>query len=217
VVLDGVLGGDDQEGLGQRVGDAFDRRLAFAHRLQERRLGARRGPVDLVGQQDVGEDRAFLEEEAPFFRVVDRGAQDVGRQQVGRELDPLEVGGARAGQGLGQGGLADTRHVFHEHVATANQGHRQLPDDVGLAQDDSPQAHLQLSEQITVRQAGPFRFKTRVRRFATTPETRGWAATPGPHRTPGGRGPPWRWPTASLLEPTSNAVLRRGAGSPRPR
>ena len=45
-----------EEGLGQRARDAVDGDLALLHRLEQRRLGAGRGPVDLVDQDDVGED-----------------------------------------------------------------------------------------------------------------------------------------------------------------
>ena len=56
LVLDGVLGGDDQERVGHRVGDAVDRRLPLLHALQERGLGLGRGSVDLVGEDDLAED-----------------------------------------------------------------------------------------------------------------------------------------------------------------
>ena len=44
---------------GQRL--VLDADLLFAHRFEQRRLRARRGAVDLIGQHDVGEDRAGLE------------------------------------------------------------------------------------------------------------------------------------------------------------
>ena len=45
-------------GARQRSRLALDRHLALLHRLEQRRLGLRWGAVDLVGEQDVGEDRA---------------------------------------------------------------------------------------------------------------------------------------------------------------
>jgi hypothetical protein len=43
------------------VGDAVDRDLPLLHALQQRGLGLRAGPVDLVADDHVGEDRARLE------------------------------------------------------------------------------------------------------------------------------------------------------------
>ena len=47
-----------RNGRGERVGDAVDGDLALLHRLEQRRLGLRRGAVDLVGEEQVREDRA---------------------------------------------------------------------------------------------------------------------------------------------------------------
>ncbi len=64
------------------------------HRLQQRGLRLGRRAVDLVGQDHVGEDRPLDELHPPVAvaRVFqDLRAGDVGRHQVGRELDPLEL------------------------------------------------------------------------------------------------------------------------------
>jgi hypothetical protein len=60
-LLDRVLGGDDHERPAHRVRDAVDGDPALLHDLQQRRLGLRAGPVDLVGQHDRREDRPALE------------------------------------------------------------------------------------------------------------------------------------------------------------
>jgi hypothetical protein len=52
-----VLGGDDEEGLGQRAGLAFRRHLALFHGFQQGALGLGRGAIDLVGEHHLGEDR----------------------------------------------------------------------------------------------------------------------------------------------------------------
>jgi hypothetical protein len=51
---------------------AVDGDLAFLHGLQEGGLGLGRGAVDLVGEQQVGEDRALLEGELGVAGVVDQ-------------------------------------------------------------------------------------------------------------------------------------------------
>ena len=76
-----------RNGAGSGVRDAVDRDLPLGHRLEQRRLRLRRRPVDLVDEQDVGEDRAGAELEVARLLVVDREPGDVGRLQVGRALD----------------------------------------------------------------------------------------------------------------------------------
>ena len=91
LVLDRVLGGQHDERVGQATGGALDRDLALLHRLEERRLRARRGPVDLVDEQDVREHGTRHEAEAPGPLVEDARAGHVARQQVGRALEPAEA------------------------------------------------------------------------------------------------------------------------------
>ena len=63
LLLDRVLRGQYQEGLGQGVRHAAHRHMPFLHAFQQGRLGLGRGPVDLISQQHVGENRATLERE----------------------------------------------------------------------------------------------------------------------------------------------------------
>ena len=95
-MLDRVLRRGDQERVGQRPGDAVGGDLALLHRLEQRGLRLRRRAVDLVGEQDVREDRALAELELAGARVVDERPGDVAGHQVGRELDALRVEAERA-------------------------------------------------------------------------------------------------------------------------
>ena len=63
LLLDRILRGQHEERFGQPAALASGRHLVLLHRLEQRGLGARRGAVDLVGQHQVGEDRAGLEAE----------------------------------------------------------------------------------------------------------------------------------------------------------
>ena len=58
--LERVLRGDYQKGFSQQVRDPSCRHLLFLHRLEQRRLSLRRGPIDLVGQQEVRKERTRL-------------------------------------------------------------------------------------------------------------------------------------------------------------
>ena len=89
--LDGVLRRHDEERVRRRVGLPADGHLPFLHHLEQRALHLGRRPVDLVGQQQVGEDRPERDLELAVALVVDAGADDVGGHQVGGELDPLEL------------------------------------------------------------------------------------------------------------------------------
>ena len=88
LVLDRVLGREQQERLGQEARDAVDRHLPLGHRLEQRGLRLRHRAVDLVDEHDVGEDRARPELEVARALVEDGEARDVGRLQVRRALDP---------------------------------------------------------------------------------------------------------------------------------
>jgi hypothetical protein len=60
------------------------------HGLEQRGLSLGSGAVDLVGQHQVGEDGAGLEPQrlrSPVAGLDDHAADDIGRHQVGRELD----------------------------------------------------------------------------------------------------------------------------------
>ena len=65
----------------------------------------------------------------------DVGADDVGRHQVGRELDPVEVERQRVGQGPDQERLAQPRHAFQQRMAADEQAGQDAVDDLVVADD----------------------------------------------------------------------------------
>ena len=75
LVLDRVLGREQQERVGQPARRAVDRHLLLGHRLEQRRLRLRHRAVDLVDEHDVGEDRAGPELELARALVVDGEAR----------------------------------------------------------------------------------------------------------------------------------------------
>ena len=91
VVLVWVLGGNDEERARQRQRFAVDAHGTLLHGLEQPTLSARRSSVDLVGQQNVGEDRSGPNLELRLSRVVHGAAQHVGGQQIGRELNTAEL------------------------------------------------------------------------------------------------------------------------------
>src|SRR6202165_772775 len=116
-----VLRRQYQEGKRERVGGAIDRHLLLLHRFQKGRLRLGGGPVDLIGEQDLREDRTLAEFELLGRGAVDIDPRDIRRKQVRRELQPLEAATQRAGERLRQHGLAHAGHVLDEDVAAAQQ------------------------------------------------------------------------------------------------
>ncbi len=119
------------------------------------------GAVDLVADDDVGEDGARAELELVVRRAVDVDAGEVARQEVGRELDAADLAVDRASQGLGERGLADTGDVLDEEVPLRQEdgdgdGHEVgPPGDHGLDAGADPSGRLdQLVETGEVSCAG---------------------------------------------------------------
>ena len=128
-----VLRRDDEERVGQGNRLAVDADLALVHGLEQRRLGAGAGAVDLVGQEDVAEDRPLSQLEVGAALVVDRDAEDVAGQEVTGELDAPEIAADGAGQGASEGRLAHTGHVLDQQMTAAKQRHERKLDHIGFA------------------------------------------------------------------------------------
>ena len=119
-LLERVLRRQHMERLGQIVARAGDRDVLFLHRLQQRRLRARRGAVDFVGHQKLREHRPGDEAETALAAgafLQHLGAENVGRHQVGRELDAPRVEPERDAHGLDQLGLGEAGHADQQPVA----------------------------------------------------------------------------------------------------
>ncbi len=149
--LDGVLGGEHQERVGHRISDAADGNVAFGHGLQQGGLHLGRRPVDLVGQDQVGEDRPELDVEPLGGRSVHPGADQVGGDQIRGELQADEAAAHHPGQGLGGQRLGQARGPFQQAVAPGQQAHHQPLDHAVLADDDALHLEERPFQQIGVR------------------------------------------------------------------
>ena len=101
---------------------SVNRDLALFHRLQECGLRLRAGPVDLVREHDLGEDRPRSELEVIDLLVERPDACDVRRQKIRGELDAAKGAVERTGQRLGEHGLADPGDILDQQVPFAKQG-----------------------------------------------------------------------------------------------
>ena len=134
--LDRVLGREHEERVRDDVGLTADRDLALLHHLQERALHLRRCPIDLVGQQEVGEDRAERGVELTGLLVVDPRADQIGRDEIRGELDPLEHPADRARKRLDRHRLRETGNALHEDVTPRQQRDDQSLEQMVLSDDD---------------------------------------------------------------------------------
>ena len=125
------------ERIRHAMGGAIDRDRALLHHLEERGLRLRGGAVDLVGEEEVGEDGAATEDELAGARVVDGGAGDIHRHEIGRELDATEARAQRARERLAEERLAHARRVHQEHVTARRHGGQHARHDVVLADHDA--------------------------------------------------------------------------------
>ena len=118
--------------------------LVLLHGLQQRRLGLGRGAVDLVGQDDIGEDRPLDEAEGPpaggEIFLDDLGAGDVAGHEVGGELHPIEAQVQRLGHRLNHQGLGQTGNADQQGVPAAEDRGEDAVHHVFLAHD--PLGHL---------------------------------------------------------------------------
>ncbi len=118
---------------------AADGDLPLLHGFEQGRLGLRGSAVDLVGEYQVGEDRAFQELEDPLARALvllqHLRAGDVGGHQVRGELDPGEGHLQGAGQRTDHQRLGQTGHALENAVAAGENGQQEQVNDLFLADD----------------------------------------------------------------------------------
>jgi hypothetical protein len=122
--------------MGFCVGSIADRHLPLLHGLEERALHLGRRAVDLVGQHEVGEDRTELRGELALELVVDDGPDQVGRQEVGGELDAGELRVDRVAQRADRERLGEAGDALEQDVPARQQPDQDALDHVLLADDD---------------------------------------------------------------------------------
>jgi len=124
-LLDRVLCGQHMKGRRQVVAHAGNRDMALLHGLQQGRLGARAGAVDLVRHQELGENRALEEAErtlAGHALVHHFRTENVGRHQVRRELDALIRQAERRAHRLNEARLGEARRADQQGVTAREHG-----------------------------------------------------------------------------------------------
>ena len=135
-LLDGILRGEHEKRFVELVGLVADGDLFFLHGFEQRALHLGGRAVDFVGENEVGEDRAFARGEAAGLRIVNLRADDVGGQHVRRELQAREFHADARGHGFHGESLGQAGHAFEQDVAVGQQADDQPLGEILLADDD---------------------------------------------------------------------------------
>ena len=157
-LLERVLRRQHVERPRQIVAGAGDGDVLLLHRLQQRRLRARCGAVDLVGHQQLREHRAGQEAEAALAaRALFQhfGAENVGRHQIRRELDAPRIEAEHGAHGLDQLGLGEAGNAEQEAMAAGQDRDERLLDHLVLAEDDGADRGFGGAHVIGGRLRGP--------------------------------------------------------------
>ena len=132
----------------ERLRFAVHADLRFVHGFEQRGLRARRGAIDFVSKDDVGEKRPRAKFKFAVLRIENADAEHVAGKQIRGELNALEAAVKRFGQRLGQRGLADTGDVFDEQVAAREKRDERELDGLFFAENSARNAALQLRDDL---------------------------------------------------------------------
>ena len=132
---------------------AVDADLPLLHGLEQRGLRLSGRTVDFVGEEEGRENRPAHEVEFVLLQVEDGRSRDVGRHQVWRELDAVELAAENMGERADKQRLGHAWHAFDERMAAREDGderevHHALlsDDDLGDLLARSPEDFLELIE-----------------------------------------------------------------------
>ena len=127
---------------------AHDGGTPLLHRLKQSGLRLRRGAVDLVSKNNVGEKRAGLENETAHTvdLLKERIARDVTRQKVRGKLHALGLERQGFRKALHQFRFAKAGKSLKEQVAPGDKARDNKPDELFLSEEDVSQGILQFPE-----------------------------------------------------------------------
>jgi len=140
-----VFRGEHEERRRQFHRFAAERDLPLLHCFKQGALDFRRGAVDFVGQNKVRKDRAARGMIFSILRIVNQRADDVSRQQIGRELDAVKIRPHRRCERAGGKCFGEAGHAFEQDMAVRQQADEQPVHERFLADDDVGDFFAQLA------------------------------------------------------------------------
>ena len=136
-LIERVLGRHNEERVRQFGRFATEGDLLLLHGLEEGGLNLGGSAVDFVGKEEVGENGASFGGKFLGSRVVDVGADNVGRKEIGGELDSPEVGRESLSQSSDGEGLGESGETFDEKVVSGEKTDEHAIDEVVLPDEDA--------------------------------------------------------------------------------
>ena len=139
LLLQWVLGRQHKERIRKAMNRSARTHLPFLHRFKHGGLGFRRGPVDLIGENHIREDRSlqeFVLSVPPLGFLDDVSSSHITGHEVRRELDPLEAELQGLRDRADKEGLRQTGNSLEKGVSAREHGDQHLFDHLILANDD---------------------------------------------------------------------------------
>jgi hypothetical protein len=136
LLLDRILGGQDEERLLQRKRLLSEGHLALLHGFEQGGLDLGRGAVDLIGEDEVAEHGAPFDRVGALLGIEDLRAGDVAREHVRGELNTGKAGFDGVGQRAHCQRLGKPRHSLQQHVAAGEKAEQEAVNHVVLAHHD---------------------------------------------------------------------------------
>ncbi len=143
-----ILRCDHEERFVERIGLAVRGDLVLLHGFEQRALRLGRRPIDFVGQHQLREHWSAVEPELSGLRLEDRDADDIGRQQVARELDALVAEAERRGERVRKRRLADAGNILDQQVTAGEQAGQAKANLLLLAEDDLVEPGNRACDQV---------------------------------------------------------------------
>ena len=135
-LLNRILRGQNEKRFFEFESLLANRDLLFLHGLEQRALHLGGGAIDFIGENEVGENRAFARGEAAGLRIINLRADDIGGQHVRRKLQARKFYVQARGQRFDRKGFGETGHTFEQHVAVGQQSDGEPFHKIGLPDND---------------------------------------------------------------------------------
>ena len=115
----------------------------------KRALHLGRRAIDFVRENQIGKERTELGREFAGARIVNERADQIRRQQIGRELQTLKTGLDAGGQRFDGERFGQAGNAFEQDMAIGQQAEKQPIDQIFLSDNDMADLFAQRRNPLT--------------------------------------------------------------------